>query len=129
MALPASDLSISALETLLAKRRRDIARLMKVRQKLEAKIQAVDAKIRGLGGSTTGGRGTRARNAVNLVDAISGVLEKTGGPMKVGDIMQKVLATGYRSNSENFRGIINQTLIKEKKFKSAARGTYHLRTT
>ena len=49
--------------------------------------------------------------------------------MKVGDIADAVLATGYRSNSVNFRAIINQTLIKERKrFASAGeRGMYQLK--
>lgn len=128
MARPASDLSISALEKLLAKSRRETARLLKVRQKLQAKIEVLDNRIRAIGGSPGSRSGTRARNAVSLVEAITKVLEKADGPLKVGEIMQKVLATGYRSNSENFRGVINQTLIKEKKFKSAARGTYRLGT-
>jgi hypothetical protein len=45
----------------------------------------------------------------------------------VGDIVDKVLATDYRSHSANFRGIVNQTLIKDKRFTSAGRGMYQLR--
>ena len=55
-------------------------------------------------------------------------LEKAGKPMAVGDIMQKVQSAGYRSSSANFRGIVNQTLIKDKQFTSSVRcGMYQLK--
>ena len=53
---------------------------------------------------------------------IEGVLSKTGKPMGVGDIVDAVQKGGYKSNSANFRGIVNQTLIKEKQFTQAGRG-------
>jgi hypothetical protein len=39
-----------------------------------------------------------------------------------------VQKSGYRSNSANFRSIVNQTLIKERKrFGQAGRGIYQLK--
>lgn len=102
---------------------------MKVRQELLVKIETLHNKIRFLARSSGSRSGARARNAVSLIEAITKVLEKARGPLKVGDIMQKVLASGYRSTSDNFRGIVNQTLIKEKKFKCFSRGTYQLRVS
>jgi hypothetical protein len=55
------------------------------------------------------------------------VLGKTGKPMNVGDIAAEVQRRGYKSNSANFRGIVNQTLIKEKQFSQASRGMYQLK--
>ena len=46
--------------------------------------------------------------------------------MKVADITAAILATGYKTRSANFRGIVNQTLIKDKRFVSAGRGLYQL---
>jgi hypothetical protein len=77
---------------------------------------------------TRRGGGRRARNAQSLLDAIEGVLRSAGKPMKVAEIMEGVLATGYRSSSDNFRGIINQTLIKDKRFGSVERGVYELKS-
>jgi hypothetical protein len=71
--------------------------------------------------------GKRPKNSMSLVEAIRGVLGRSGAAMKVGDIMDAVKKSGYKSSSANFRGIINQTLIKDKQFKSAARGTYGLK--
>ena len=48
--------------------------------------------------------------------------------MSVPDIVEGVQAAGYKSSSPNFRGIVNQTLIKErKKFQSVSRGVYAMK--
>jgi hypothetical protein len=70
---------------------------------------------------------TRVKNERSLIDTIGDVLGAAGGPVGVGDIVSGVLATGYRTNSDNFRNIVNQQLIKEKKFQNAGRGLYQLR--
>lgn len=123
-----SDMPLVALERLIAKRRHEIDRLLRKRRKLESRLQTVNDQITALGGaaSRAGGPGSRPRNGVSLIEAIASVLEKAGGPLGIAAITQKVLATGYRSTSENFRGIVNQTLLKEKRFKNAGRGVYQL---
>ena len=55
------------------------------------------------------------------------VLQKAGEPMKVSDIADAVQSTGYRSNSANFRGIVNQLLIKDKRFTSPSRSLYQMK--
>ena len=120
------NLSIDELERLLAQRRNRVNKLMKQREKLEAKMDALDQEIASLGGNGHGRR-TRARNDMSLVDAIEAVMQQGGKPMRVGDITDAVQAAGYRSNSANFRGIVNQTLIKDKRFSQAERGLYQLK--
>ena len=96
------------------------------------RLQELEADIRRLGGSAGrrgrggAGGGTRARNAKSLIETLEDVL-KGGKPMKVGDIADAAQKTGYRSNSANFRSIVNQTLIKDKRFGSAGRGVYQLK--
>jgi hypothetical protein len=130
---PSAGLSLAALEKMMNSRRKDVARLTRKRDKIQKKLDAIDAQIAAVSGGAAGrmggggGRGSRARNDASLQDVIHQVLSKGGGPMSVGDILAKVEATGYRSNSANFRGIVNQTLIKDKRFTSAARGVYQLK--
>ena len=117
-------LSIVDLENLLQERRASLQKLTRQRAELQKKITVVDREIAHLGGTaaarTAGGR---VRNDQSLVAVMESVL-KGKKPMKVGDILQAVLSAGYHSTSENFRGIVNQTLIKEKQFSQVARGTY-----
>ena len=86
---------------------------------------STNAKSGASPGAKTGAkRGRRPRNAMNLPDTIASVLTDNGGPMAVADLTAAILATGYKSNSENFRGIVNQALIKDDRFTAASRGVY-----
>ncbi len=121
--------SLSELRGMLAEGRRHRARLLKERKKVQGRLTAIDREIAmlngsGGGGAARGGGGRRKRNEKPLRDVIEGVLRKAGKPMKVGEIVAAVERTGYQSGSANFRGIVNQTLIKEKRFTSPARATY-----
>lgn len=125
--------NIAQLERILQDRRTEVTRLERLRSELQRKLDGVDRQIAKLAGGLRGlrgrrgGGGTRARNETSLVEAIETAL-RGGKPMRVGDIVDAVQGAGYRSNSDNFRGIVNQTLIKERKrFAQASRGVYQLK--
>jgi hypothetical protein len=128
-----SQFTIAQLEQLLSGRRAQLNTLQKQRNRIARKLAAIDDRIRGLGGSAGGGRGGRngaggrVRNEKSLMDTIESVLKSGGKAMKVAEIADAVQRQGYRSNSANFRGIVNQTLIKDKRFVSAGRGLYQLK--
>jgi hypothetical protein len=118
-------LSISQIESLLQQRRGELGKLRKERAELERGMAKLDRKIESLGGGRS--RGGRAKNEKSLTALMEELLQKSSKPMQVGDILAKVEAAGYRSSSANFRSIINQTLIKDKRFSSAGRGLYQLK--
>jgi hypothetical protein len=126
-----TNLSISQLERILRARRTELQRLSRRRSKLARQLARIDAQVRSLGGdggsNGGGGGGGRVRNEQSLVAMIEGVLGRSGKPMNVGEIADAVRAKGYKSNSANFRGIVNQTLIKEKQFSAASRGMYQMK--
>lgn len=135
MARPSSGsgLTISQLQQILNRRKTEINRLYRKRGTLEKQLAAIDreiSKVEGDGAGRRGGMGggTRARNDKSLVETLEEVLGGAKGPMGVKDIVAAVENAGYRSNSANFRGLVNQTLIKEgKRFGSAGRGLYELK--
>jgi hypothetical protein len=140
MARPASgtNLTIAQLQRVLNDKKAELDKLYRQRNQLQKKMNGLDRQIERVNGGADGlrlgrgmagggGGGTRARNEHSLLDTIERVLRSAGKPLKVGDIMDGVLATGYRSGSANFRGIINQTLIKDKRFGQVERGTYELK--
>jgi len=128
MARPSSGagLGIADLQRILAERQSDLKKLYKQRTRAERELDAIDREIAKLEGAGRGGRrGGRARNERSLVDTLEDVLRSNGSPMSVGEILEAVLATGYRSNAANFRSIINQQLIKERKrFQKTGRAMY-----
>jgi hypothetical protein len=134
MARPSTgaNLNIAQLEAILNERKSTVSRLLKQRKDAQKKLDHIDREIAKIGGASGGprtGPGSRARNDKSLPETLDDVLRATGKPMKVGDITEAVLATGYRSNSDNFRAIVNQTLIKERKrfLPTGERGTYQLK--
>ena len=68
-------------------------------------------------------KGRRPRNTANLVESLQKLLaNKTMAVTEMADAVQKA---GYKTSSPNFRTIVNQTLINNKKaFKRVARGQY-----
>ncbi len=121
-----TNLSLAALQSIMESRRSELSRLRKQRTDLQRKLDGLDRQIDRIEGA--GGRGgVRARNAKSLNDTLEDVLRSGGKPMKVGDIVEAVQAEGYRSSSANFRGIVNQTLIKDKRFIAPERGMYQIK--
>ncbi|MFK7959780.1 MAG: hypothetical protein AB8G96_04575 [Phycisphaerales bacterium] len=76
-------------------------------------------------GRGPGRRGGRAKGAggKNLVESLREVL--TGAEMRVADLVDAVQRAGYKTNSPNFRTIVNQALIKHTDvFARVGRGVY-----
>lgn len=103
-------------------RRRGAAagKLHRRRDRLIKQIAELDAEIVGLGGAVFEGK--RPRNESNLADALAKLLK--GNPLNVTDAAEKVQEAGYRTTSPNFRTIVNQALINDKRFKRVSRGVY-----
>ena len=123
------NLSLDQLERMLNQRRRELSRLTRKRATAQRRLEDIDDKIRRLGGSAISmrGGGRRARNDQSLVEVIHSVLQKAGRPLRVSAIADAANAAGYRSSSANFRGIVNQMLIKDPRFTSQNRGFYQLK--
>lgn len=81
------------------------------------------SKKKGRGAHKSRGARTRANNSMTLVEALQKVLN--GTTMGVTEVSEAVQRAGYKTNADNFRTIVNQTLIKNKKqFKKVSRGQY-----
>ena len=127
-------LSTVDLQAEIERRQRQLPALMDQRKRLIAELSRVESQIEALGAGGVGRRrragrpvrvGRRARNKVALGDMLVGIL-KRDEPMKVSDIVDQVVARGYQTTSANFSTIVNQTLIKDERFKQASRGHYLL---
>ena len=120
---------MTQIERLLARLQQQVATFQRDRAQIQRRLDAVDMKMRMLGGgaSTRAGSGPtiRARNEKSLVASITEVLSQAKKPLSIGEILEGVHDSGYRSNSANFRAGISLALIKERKhFARAGRGMY-----
>lgn len=136
MARPSlSAFTIAKLQSMLEQQQAKKRELLRERSKLESQLERLDRQIATLDGAAVGGTnghsggvGGRPRNEKSLVTVLEEVLAKSPKGMAVGDIVEAVQAAGYKSSSAKFRGIVNQTLIKEgKTFQAVERGVYSLK--
>ena len=128
-------LSVVQLQRELARRQSALPRLQKKRRKLAAVLEKVDGAIAELGGTVAkrapARRGRRPRrvkrvkNAQPLGVLLAKVLQGAKS-MKIGEMVEAVQRLGYKSKAKNFRLIVNQVLVKDKRFRSVRRGRYAL---
>jgi hypothetical protein len=130
--------SFDALQRELARRHRLAGALERRRARVAAKLEAIDRQIASYGGGAApaarrggrrrgGGPGRpRAGNSATLAQALAGVL--SGKTMGVSEVADAVKAAGYKTNSPNFRTIVNAALINHKSlFRKKGRGKYTAR--
>ena len=122
---PVGAMSTSELERELSRRQTIARRLERRRDHLVEQLEEIEKELSalgGLGGISIGGVRKRPRNDMNLAESLAKVLKtKT---MSVTEVSEAVQKAGYRTSAANFRTIVNQTLIKDKRFKKVSRGRY-----
>jgi hypothetical protein len=136
MARPSRLASIPTATLHAELRRREglASRLASMRERLHAKVVALEARIADWGSSAAdalsqrrgrrGGR-RRARNSASLADVLAGALkDKT---MSVSEAMDAAVKAGYRTNSRHFRTQVNIALLNKDRFKRVSRGRYTAR--
>lgn len=120
-------MSTAELQAELSRRERNVRKLERRREKLMGELAEIEKELASEGAlSSSGGIRRRPRNEMNLVDSLAVVLK--GKEMSVTDVTQAVQQAGYMTTAANFRTIVNQALIREKKkFKKVSRGMYTAR--
>lgn len=122
--------SVTDLQKMLEKQHAELDKLRTRREKLSADLAECDARIselNGAGAAAAGGTavgtkratkkkkkvtrtkkagGKRVRNQPSLRKVIMDVLPGAKKPLTLDEVMEKVLATGYRSNAGNFRQVV-----------------------
>lgn len=145
--------SLSELQAEVSRRASDVGGLIAERDELATRVAELDEQIQllsSLSGSATSARRSpgrpakkkrgrpagsknrttkrtatgrkRPKNSMNLAEAMAKMLK--GKTMGVNEAATNVQKAGYKTNSPNFRTIVNQTLIKDPRFKKVARGQY-----
>jgi hypothetical protein len=128
-----ANVSLEALEKEIGRRSKLLPSLIAKRDELNCQIAELETlgsrgrKARpGRASAKRVKRGRRAKNKLSLADALAAVL-KGKKAMGVAEATEAVLASGYKTTSAAFKSIVNQTLIKDKRFGSVSRGQYALK--
>ncbi len=124
-------ISTADLSRELKRRSRGLNVLNRKREKVAAKLAAIDSQIaelsRMIGVAAPVRRGARpgrrAGGGMTLPEALHKLL--TGKTLSVTEAAARVGEVGYHSDAANFRVMVNAALIKHKdKFKKISRGQY-----
>lgn len=140
------NLSLQDLEAEIQRRRRDLDKLERERDRLTSKLSEVEGQILAISGSPRsaapaadgrrkGRKKTAKAGSANgrrrpggrrpLADVLVDVMSKDE-PKRVSELAKEVQAAGYKSKSKTFPTIVNQVLVKNPQFKKVARGQYVL---
>ena len=131
--------SLSTAELLkeLSRREKGAGKLEAKRAKLLDELKQIDAQLAQLGiapghshrsnGSAATaapiGKRTRARNAVNLPDAIAMAME-VGAVVSPAEASNLVISNGFKTTSQRFNMMVSNALAKDERFKRLSRGQY-----
>ncbi|MCY2929329.1 MAG: hypothetical protein NTV86_07500 [Planctomycetota bacterium] len=136
-----ANVSLLQLKAELARRQKALPKLARQRAKLLKALAAVEAEMAQVAGAEGPVRVARVAKA-----APAGRKHRTGRPPRPGSLKAIILAAmgpkkalsvpeavqaaidgGYKSQSKNFRLLVNQTLLNEPEFRKVSRGKYAAR--
>ena len=117
------DCSVSDLERILKARKSELEILIKSREKKLKELSLIEKRIKVLEGRKQAAgrkkrRTTRKRvkNTHSLRSTVTDVLSKNKNGIALDPLSKRILATGYKSNSSNFKNVLYQCLYNHKEF-------------
>jgi len=128
--------SIEDLRRELSAKEKQLGKLELRRKKALVRLSRIDKKIAALGGKPSeagrldgrrrrGGRPRgRRRSGESLAACVAQVLAKAGKAMRAKDVVDAVKASGYKSASKDFYGIVAAALRETPGIKRVSRGVY-----
>jgi hypothetical protein len=128
------DLSVTALERILERRRKQLEALTRRRDALRKQLEKIEEQIRQIGGD--GGQAgarrkgrRRPRNEKPLAIVVGEILKKSKPGLSLGQLTAKIVASGYKSYSEDFKNVVYQSLYNNRKtiIHDEKAGVYKLR--
>lgn len=126
------DLSVADLERMLTNRKSLLGSLEKKRTRLQRELAGIERQISVLEGRRRAGGlirsvRRRAKNEKSLHDVLRDVLAKNKKGYSLEELVNKVLATGYKTHSGNFKNVVYQCIYNSKYIAHDEKsGTYQL---
>ena len=125
-----SRLSVAQIEQVLEQQKSLLHQLTSKRDALISELKDLDKQIHVLAGKRGRGRiaklptGRRVRNEKSLRALLGEILAKHKKGLTKKELMEKVLASGYKSNAKNFGMIVYLNLYNKPEFSVDDKGVY-----
>ena len=117
------DCSVSDLERMLKARKSELDNLIKKRDTklkelslIEKRIKVLEGRKRATAQKTRRKSRKRAKNKLSLRSTVTDVLSKNKNGIALDPLSKRILATGYKSNSGNFKNVLYQCLYNHDEF-------------
>lgn len=132
MAGSSNELTVTELERILAKRKKELEELLLRRDQLQQELAELDRHISELQGEKPLDRPVsssrtlaRGRNPVSLRQTVISLLEDCKEGYTLADLSDKIIESGYQTSSKNFRNVLYQCLYNTPQiFHDPKTGTY-----
>jgi len=126
------DLSVADLERLLDQRKTEWDGLARKKNKLERDLERVErqmAVLEGRRGARRGRKiGKRPKNEKSLRETVLDVLGRSKKGYSLAELSERILASGYKSNSSDFKNVVYQCLYNtEQIVHDPEMGTYRIK--
>ena len=115
--------SVSDLERMLKTRKSELENLIKKREKrlkelslMEKRIKVLEGRKRAADPKKRRTTRKRAKNAQSLRSTVTEVLSRNKSGIALDPLSKRILATGYKSNSGNFKNVLYQCLYNHDEF-------------
>jgi len=115
-----TEMTVAELERALEAKRAKLKKLIAQKEGLEKKLGTITAEIEQLGGASTTGKArikksktsgsVRLQNERTLKEVVTTLLTSYKDGLGLSDLAQKVLETGYKTSSTNFKNTLYQCL-------------------
>lgn len=132
----ATQMSVPALERMLKRRRTQLKTLTRRRVALKRKLKHVERQIGNVVGTSGNGAPKavkrkvrrRPKNAKSLSAVVVDTLKKNKGGLTLEQLASKVVASGYKSHSDDFKNVVYQCCYNNRKNiqRDAKSGLYKL---
>src|SRR5262249_45666488 len=116
------DLTLLVLEKLLNGKKNELEQLLRKREQLERQLTDVVERIRAIEGKRNGtdlgvGRriSFRLQNDRTLKEVVTELLTENAKGLGLDELSKKVLATGYKTTSTNFKNTLYQCLYNHER--------------
>jgi hypothetical protein len=117
------DYSVSDLEQMLKSRKSELDSLIKKREKTLKELNLIEKRIKVLKGRKQADGRTkrrksrrRVKNAQSLRSTVTEVLSRNKNGIALDPLSKRILTTGYKSNSGNFKNVLYQCLYNHEEF-------------
>jgi len=128
-----ANVPLALLQNEITRRQKLLPKLTVQRDELNRQI----AELQGLAAAETGKeaapkalrkarRRRRAPNKIGLADTLAACL-KGKAKVTIAEAIAGVLAAGYKSEASDFRSVVNNMLLADKRFKRVGRGEFTLK--